>query len=78
MMKYKDMLCVNNYRINLPRIQINIVILLCFIYIYIYIGIGHKSKEHMNGDFEESLWPSFISVLVNVFPSLIVRMRHFI
>ncbi len=33
MMKYKDMLFVNIYIINLPRIQINIVILLWFIYV---------------------------------------------
>ncbi len=44
MMKYKDMLFVNIYRINLPRIQINIVILLWFIYIYIYVCVCELDK----------------------------------
>lgn len=36
---YKDTLCVNSYRIDLPRIQIYIVIVLCY-YIYVlYIDI---------------------------------------
>ncbi len=70
MMKYKDMLFVNIYRINLPRIQINIVILLWFIYIYVCVWIGQISKEHMDG--------VLYHILVNVWPSLIVRMNHFI